>query len=198
MIVKKSLFILLIIMLTSCQSINSGSIDQINPPSIKDIISSMSKEARYLDQNARLDLVVINVIPDPKKEKYQIMTSHDYDLTDDRRIYVFYYPDGRIESREIHENLLATSSHSDGKFLEGISMSEDLIDSTEAWAIFLKSSEISKYSYGDFRCSFMILKKGFYQGDEMVIWRITVNDCQNDDLEVIDIHAYTGEFLGKK
>jgi len=185
--------IVTICLLVSCQIGSKTTtvpeyLEEVEIPSFLALYPELHHEAEKWSADAQLDSIIIEVLPGVDTGIYVSMffrsSSHVYET-----LIIYYRADGSITT-DIVEHQHPVFDGTRGV----IELSEQILDSVDAWDIFLGYPEVLSYSAKAFGCAELILVPSKIEG-QVAVWRLSVGGCDASEREFFEIDAYTGEHL---
>jgi len=157
----------------------------ITVPSLRALYPAFLAEAQKWDADADLEKVTIDLfqVSEELGEVSAIFHSPNRPM---ELFFVDYFLDDGTMVNDIIE---LDFPHRNFHFVRY----EDLIDSTEAWQIFLQQPEVLAHAKEDFECAKLILIRNV--DATRLSWRLALGGlCGDTDLTFYYVDAYTGEF----
>ena len=185
--------IVTIFLLVSCQ-IGSRTttvpeyLEEVEIPSFLELYPVFHHEAEKWSADAQLDSIIINVLPGVDNGLYVSMifrsSIHAYEI-----LMIYYRADGCITTDivDFQQPVFETRGV--------IELSEQILDSVDAWDIFLGYRKVLSYSVEAFECAKLALVPSKIEG-QVAVWRLSVGGCDaSEEHRFFEIDACTGERL---
>jgi hypothetical protein len=190
-------FILTIHNLTGCVSQKTGlnSIDQlpqflneVEVPSLNVYYPLISQEALKWDSNVQTDDVYLDLSHSEDPKRRIILYVFNSPDNSNERLYMEVFKDGTIKSQIEQYGFTRRA-------FTNIKISELLLDSKDAWNGFLGIPEVVSSDRELFECALLNLSSRIIKGEEYIVWKLILRDCENKYLVIYSIDAISGTLL---
>ena len=157
----------------------------ITVPSLHALYPAFLAEAQKWDADADLESVTIDLFQASEELGEVSAFFHSPNLPREYFFVDYFLEDGTIFTKTTELRFPLDKFH----FVRY----EDLIDSTEAWQIFLQQPEVLAHAKEDFECGALILITD--KDVTTMYWRLAIGgECGNIERIYYYVNAYTGEF----
>jgi hypothetical protein len=163
-------------------------------------IPSFHEMYSILENAAKLEL------DDPKMDLFSIQYKEYASEYNVKAIFFENYHDGEFISISIRPNLSIEINRITSEFvldlpsrnknmLEGIVVTDDILDSSRAWEIFFSKQLVKRNRSQCFEEIFLLLMHGTMKSEEIIYWRLVLRESEGECFKVYEIDGYTGEFI---
>ncbi|MEA2007496.1 MAG: hypothetical protein U9O54_00065 [Chloroflexota bacterium] len=160
---------------------------EVEIPSLFELYPELHNEAEKWGADAQLTTVSFEIMPlDSGKDvsMFFISSNRAYES-----LIIQYWVDGRINTIFVEHRLPVNE-----EIIGTIELSEQILDSVDAWDTFLGYPEVLSYGVETFECASLILAPSIIEG-QVAVWRLSVGECDASEREFFEIDACTGEHL---
>jgi len=160
---------------------------EVEIPSLRELYPGLHNEAEKWGADAQLTTVSFGIMPlasGKDVSMFFISSNRAYES-----LIIQYWVDGKINMIFVEHRLPVNE-----EIIGTIELSEQILDSVDAWNIFLSYPEVLSYGVEDFECASLILVPSIIEG-QVAVWRLSVGGCNASEREFFEIDAYTGEHL---
>lgn len=191
------ILVAIIFVVSSCQIGNKPEIPSYllskEIPDWNEIYPLLIINAQKWDPDAGLRLAVLDISPENHPERRVVSAFFEAPNKGLEYLHVQYLDDENIQAEIVtHHTSLAN--------FDPIGSNAQILNSTEAWDLFLQNPDVISFEPTSFDCAKLILinKQLEYEGERKVIWQLALDDCTEEGLVMFLIDATTGKFLGKE
>lgn len=191
-VLLRIIFILIGFVLINCSNpiINTripNYLHQVTIPSLKDAYPALYSKATEWDTSSSLKTCTVTVTINDSANDNQLMcifNSKDYT----KNLYAVYLlSNGSVQINE-------EEYHTAVREFANINPNQ-VIDSTDAWQIFLTNPQLYDLGPEYFECSLLILSEYISDDQAQTVWQLSISDCDFNTKEQYYINAMTGEFI---
>ena len=163
----------------------------ISPASFEEIYPRLLLVVSEEDADFFLSSFVIQLVPDASNADrvataffFQVQ-DHSSQSDENLRLFAQIYEGGsidiQVENRPVYQGQGELPSNTEG-----------IMDSREAWKVFLTINELYNFSEEDFSCASLLLLLSRRGEKTPSVWRLVVSDCTFENASFFDIDARTG------
>lgn len=181
-----------ILLMAGCQNSDESSnspdyLSDIEPQSFQQVYPALLARAKEWDAEAGLDIAVVEFNPKAEYQSRDVSAFFRSPNQGPRYLFVEHHLDGTITSK------IGGSGDLYGDYTP-VEATDKILDSPEAWDIFLQNKDILTYDKENLDCAeLLLLREG--TDSTIVLWRLAIWDCEAPEMQFFHIDARTGEQL---
>lgn len=161
--------------------------EYLHTPSLNKIYPILLQEAQKLDSDAKLKVVVFDIVSD-EKDKGRVVTAFFRVSGEHKKVFVEYYDNETIQSKQSQYRFPAQD-------FDPILYDDWGVDSKEALDIFFHNEEILAYDLEEFETIRLMLMRKNIDNEKYLIWKLSLIRDTEPSLVQFSIDANTGELL---